>query len=130
MRVRACSLRVRARVDHIKAELEPASETKPYGLPSIREVLRVLISLLNPHDQQHTDSMRLMALSLLNVAFEIGGHSIGRFPVLRTLVADELCKYLFQVRKLSRTSELDLTSSIQISWHDPKIRPSCRLLYA
>jgi brefeldin A-resistance guanine nucleotide exchange factor 1 len=39
-----------------------------------------------------------MALGFLNVAFEIGGKSIGRFPVLRAMVADELCKYLFQVR--------------------------------
>lgn len=83
----------------VPADPEPPQQgLRPYGLPSIREVLRVLISLLNPHDQQHTDSMRLMALGLLNVAFEIGGKSIGRFPVLRAMVADELCKYLFQVR--------------------------------
>lgn len=80
---------------------QPMQETRSYGLPSIREILRVLISLLNPHDQQHTDSMRLMALGLLSVAFEIGGQSIGRFLVLRSLVADELCKYLFQVRQHS-----------------------------
>ena len=80
-------------------DAEPPQDSKPYGLPSLREILRVLISLLNPHDQQHTDSMRLMALGLLNVAFEIGGRSIGRFPLLRAMVADELCKYLFQVSK-------------------------------
>lgn len=91
-------------------EVETAvPETKPYGLPSIREILRVLISLLNPHDQQHTDSMRLMALGLLNVAFEIGGRSIGRFPVLRSLVADELCKYLFQVGETVLVSNVALT---------------------
>ena len=76
---------------------ESPQEPKSYGLPALREILRVLISLLNPHDQQHTDSMRLMALGLLNVAFEVGGKSIGRFPLLRAMVADELCKYLFQV---------------------------------
>ena len=72
----------------------------------------MLISLLNPHDQQHTDSMRLMALGLLNVAFEIGGKSIGRFPVLRAMVADELCKYLFQVRLIAhdgRSETVELT---------------------
>lgn len=66
-------------------------------MPSIRELLRVLISLLNPHDHQHTDTMRLMALSILNVAFEVGGRTIGRFETLRNFAVDELCKYLFQV---------------------------------
>ena len=45
--------------------------------------------------------MRLMALGLLNIAFEIGGQSIGRFPSLRAMVADHLCKHLFQVRSPS-----------------------------
>lgn len=43
--------------------------------------------------------MRLMALSILNVAFEVGGKSISRFEILRNLVADDFCKYLFQVWK-------------------------------
>lgn len=73
------------------------TEPKPFGLPSIRELLRVLISLLNPHDVQHTDTMRLMALSILNGAFEVGGKTIGKFEPLRNLAVDELCKYLFQV---------------------------------
>jgi brefeldin A-resistance guanine nucleotide exchange factor 1 len=72
-------------------------EVLPFGIASIQELLRVLISLLNPHDQQHTDSMRLMALGLLNIAFEVGGRSIGNFPSLRLMVADHLCKHLFQV---------------------------------
>lgn len=58
----------------------------------------MLISLLNPHDQQHTDTMRLMALGLLNFAFEVAGESMGRFASLRIMVADHLCKHLFQVR--------------------------------
>ncbi|CAJ0769732.1 16273_t:CDS:2, partial [Entrophospora sp. SA101] len=52
-------------------EEEKEMDPKPFGVPSIRELLRVLISLLNPHDHQHTDTMRLMALSILNVAFEL-----------------------------------------------------------
>ncbi|KAF9579932.1 GDP/GTP exchange factor for ARF, partial [Lunasporangiospora selenospora] len=58
---------------------------KSYGLPSIRELLRVLISLLNPHDQQHTDRMRLMALSILDVALETGGRSISRINLQQEL---------------------------------------------
>lgn len=69
----------------------------PYGLPSIKELLRVLVSLLNPFDTQHTDSMRLTSLGILNTAFEIAGESIGRFPSLRAMVSDDLCKHLFQL---------------------------------
>ncbi|BGP21002.1 GDP/GTP exchange factor for ARF [Rhodosporidiobolus nylandii] len=80
-----------------------ADQIEPYGLASLQELLRVLISLLNPHDQQHTDSMRLMALGLLNIAFEVGGRSMARFPTLRAMVADHLCKHLFQ----SWTTDVD-----------------------
>ncbi|GAA6009496.1 hypothetical protein JCM10207_003803 [Rhodosporidiobolus poonsookiae] len=77
----------------------PLQEIDPYGLPSLQELLRVLISLLNPHDPQHTDSMRLMALGLLGVAFEVGGRSMARFKTLRAMVADGLCKHLFQLAR-------------------------------
>ncbi|KAI1297610.1 GDP/GTP exchange factor for ARF [Mortierella claussenii] len=81
---------------------------KSYGLPSIRELLRVLISLLNPHDQQHTDRMRLMALSILDVALEVGGKSITRSPALMSLVADDMCKYLFQLARTDNIPTLTL----------------------
>ncbi|KAG0331630.1 GDP/GTP exchange factor for ARF [Podila humilis] len=82
---------------------------KSYGLPSIRELLRVLISLLNPHDQQHIDRMRLMALSILDVALEAGGRSITKFSVLMSLVADDMCKYLFQLARTDNLPILTLT---------------------
>ncbi|KAG0746337.1 hypothetical protein G6F57_000076 [Rhizopus arrhizus] len=82
---------------------------KPYGIPTIRELLRVLISLLNPHELKHTDSMRIMALKLLNIAFEVGGRSIGRFEILRSLVTDEFCKYAFQLAKTPSVPLLSLS---------------------
>ncbi|KAI8979713.1 hypothetical protein BDF20DRAFT_1000955 [Mycotypha africana] len=85
------------------------SNLKPYGLPAIRELLRVLISLLNPHEHKHTDSMRFMSLSILNVAFEVGGKSIARFESLRQLITDEFCKYVFQLAKSDSTSLLSLS---------------------
>ncbi|KAK8865894.1 hypothetical protein IAR55_001042 [Kwoniella newhampshirensis] len=71
----------------------------PYGLPTILELLRVLIALLNPSDQAHTDSMRLSALAILNSALEIGGASLGNWPELREGVRDEGCRYLFQLTR-------------------------------
>ncbi|KAG9071043.1 GDP/GTP exchange factor for ARF [Linnemannia hyalina] len=87
-------------------EVEPP---KSYGLPSIRELLRVLISLLNPQDQQHTDRMRLMALSILDVALEAGGRSITKFHALMALVSDDMCKHLFQLARTDNIPILALT---------------------
>ncbi|KAK4046649.1 GDP/GTP exchange factor for ARF [Microbotryomycetes sp. JL201] len=87
----------------LQLEEDDLLDMLPYGLASIQELLRVLVSLLNPHDQQHTDSMRLMALGLLNIAFEVAGQDIGRFTSLRTMVADHLCKHLFQLARYDNT---------------------------
>jgi brefeldin A-resistance guanine nucleotide exchange factor 1 len=81
----------------------PASEAsdeapiKPYSLPSIRELFRVLVDLLDPHDRQHADAMRVMALRIIDVALEVAGPSIAKHPSLATLAEDRLCRYLFQV---------------------------------
>lgn len=69
------------------------------GLPSILELLRVLINVLDPNDQQHTDSTRLIALGILNAAFEEAGPRIADFPSLEALVLDPGCKFLFQLAR-------------------------------
>ncbi|KAF9987686.1 GDP/GTP exchange factor for ARF [Modicella reniformis] len=98
------------RDDQVQTEaLLEAAPPKSYGLASIRELLRVLTSLLNPHDQQHTDRMRLMALNILDVALEVGGRSITKFETLMSLVADDMCKYLFQLARTDNIPILTLT---------------------
>lgn len=69
------------------------------GLPSILELLRVLVNVLDPNDQQHTDSTRLTALGVLNAAFEEAGTSIARYPSLKAIVVDSGCKFLFQLAR-------------------------------
>ncbi|OCF55504.1 Sec7 domain-containing protein [Kwoniella mangroviensis CBS 10435] len=91
--------------DKIAVELTPSLFT-PYGLPTILELLRVLIALLNPNDQAHTDSMRLSALAILNTALEVGGSSLGNWPELREGVRDEGCRYLFQLTRSDSPSLL------------------------
>lgn len=76
------------------------------GLPSILELLRVLINVLDPNDQQHTDSTRLIALGILNAAFEESGPRIAEFPSLEALVVDLGCKFLFQLARSENTSVL------------------------
>lgn len=70
---------------------------KPYGLPSIRELFRVLVDLLQPHSKQHGDGMRVMALRIIDVALEVAGPSIARHPSLAMLAKDDLCRHLFQL---------------------------------
>ncbi|BEJ15721.1 hypothetical protein CspHIS471_0503260 [Cutaneotrichosporon sp. HIS471] len=88
----------------------------PYGLPTMLELLRVLIALLNPSDKAHTDTMRLSALAVLNSALEVGGSSIGQWPELREGVRDEGCRYLFQLTRSDQAvilqSSLRTTSSL------------------
>lgn len=72
-------------------------DIKPYSLPSIRELLRVLVDLLDPHDRQHTDTMRVMALRIVDVALEVAGPSIASHPSLASLAKDTLCRHLFQL---------------------------------
>jgi brefeldin A-resistance guanine nucleotide exchange factor 1 len=75
-------------------------------LPSILELLRVLINVLDPNDQQHTDSTRLIALGILNAAFEEAGPCIAEFPSLAALVIDTGCKFLFQLARSENPSVL------------------------
>ncbi|XP_070398322.1 Golgi-specific brefeldin A-resistance guanine nucleotide exchange factor 1 isoform X4 [Nothobranchius furzeri] len=74
----------------------------PYGLPCLRELLRFLISLTNPHDRHNTDAMMHMGLQLLTVALE-SAH-IANYQSLLVLVKDELCRHMFQLLSLERMS--------------------------
>ncbi|KAL2120829.1 hypothetical protein VTJ04DRAFT_4856 [Mycothermus thermophilus] len=72
-------------------------DLRPYSLPSIRELFRVLVSFLDPHDRKHPDQMRVMALRIIHVALEVAGPSIARHPALATIAENQLCCYLFQL---------------------------------
>lgn len=78
------------------------------GLPSIIELLRVLVNVLDPNDQQHTDSTRLIALGILNAAFEESGSRIADFPSLEAIVLDSGCKFLFQLARSENIAVLHL----------------------
>ncbi|KAG6854954.1 hypothetical protein C0991_009777 [Blastosporella zonata] len=88
--------------------ITPGVDRPQYGLPSILELLRVLINVLDPMDQQHTDSTRLIALGILNAAFEESGPRIAEFSSLEVLILDPGCKYLFQLARSENASVLHL----------------------
>jgi len=79
------------------SEAEDDPPIKPYSLPSIRELFRVLVDLLDPHNGSHNATMRVMALRIINTALEVAGPSIAKHPSLATLAENELCRYLFQL---------------------------------
>uniref|UniRef100_A0A2D4K8X0 Mon2/Sec7/BIG1-like HUS domain-containing protein n=1 Tax=Micrurus paraensis TaxID=1970185 RepID=A0A2D4K8X0_9SAUR len=72
----------------------------PYGLPCIRELLRFLISLTNPHDRHNSEVMIHMGLQLLTVALELT--CVANCPSLLGLIKEELCRYLFQLLNMER----------------------------
>lgn len=86
------------------AELGPI---KPYSLPSIKELFRVLVDLLDPHDRQHNDTMRIMALRIVDVALEVAGPSIANHPTLADLAKDTLCRHLFQLTRSDNMAVLN-----------------------
>jgi brefeldin A-resistance guanine nucleotide exchange factor 1 len=79
------------------------------GLPSIVELLRVLINILDPNDRLHTDSTRLTALRILNTAFEVAGSHISAYPSLMVLIQDRGCKFLFQLARSDNPYMLHMT---------------------
>nr|CAI5834185.1 unnamed protein product [Callosobruchus analis] len=74
----------------------------PYGLASVRELFRFLISLCNPLDKQNTEVEIHLGLTLLTVAFEVGADSIGKYNTLLLLVKDDLCRNLLSLLNTER----------------------------
>lgn len=73
-------------------------DLRPYSLPSVRELFRVLVEFLNPNQRkQQPDTMIVMALRIIHVALEVAGPSIARHPALASVAQDRLCGYLFQL---------------------------------
>ena len=83
--------------EHSEANSEEEAIIKPYSLPSIRELFRVLVDLLQTHNRQHADAMRVMALRIIDVALEVAGPSLAKHPSLSTLARNDLCRHLFQL---------------------------------
>jgi brefeldin A-resistance guanine nucleotide exchange factor 1 len=98
----------------------------PYGLPSITELLRVLVNLLNPMDQQHTDSTRITSLRILNAALEVSGTRFGDYPSLSSIMFDHGCKYLFQLARSENPTVLYLSLRVISTLFDT-LRPHLKL---
>ncbi|CAE6422889.1 unnamed protein product [Rhizoctonia solani] len=117
---------------------EARPEPRPYGLPTVAEVLRVLINLLDPNDQQHTDTIRLTALGIITAALSTclpnsppnpeqqSPYILTQFPSLITLLADRGCRHLFLLAR-TETPALRLAALKAIATLFEVARPSLKL---
>lgn len=71
---------------------------EPHNSICVQELLRFLALICNPYDHQNTDVMRLISLSLLTVALEVGAKAVSNHPSLLTVIKDTLCRNLLSVR--------------------------------
>lgn len=85
----------------------PTPKLEPYSLKSIKELFRVLVNLLDPHDRTHNEAMRIMALRIVDVALEVAGPSIASNPSLAMHAKDGLCRHLFQLVRSEHISLLN-----------------------
>ena len=76
----------------------------PYGLPCVRELLRFLISLINPLERQNSEAMIQVGLRLLTIAVETAADVIAAVPSLLSLIQDETCRSLFSLLNSERLS--------------------------
>ncbi|SPO22511.1 related to golgi-specific brefeldin a-resistance guanine nucleotide exchange factor 1 [Ustilago trichophora] len=98
-----------AAADAETAQATAPIEIEPFGLPAILEVCRVIVSLLDPNNLQHTNTMRRLGMSMLISVLETSGRSIGDFPSLRALMQDTACKHLFTLARSDDTIPLSLS---------------------
>ncbi len=79
-------------------------DVESFGLPALTEILRVLVSLLDPRNTQNTDAMRLLAMTILTSLFETSGAAIVQFPTLRAILQDSACRHLLQLARSENSS--------------------------
>ncbi|KAF5727849.1 ARF guanine-nucleotide exchange factor GNOM [Tripterygium wilfordii] len=99
--------------------------TEPYGIPCMVEIFHFLCSLLNL--VEHTgmgsrsntvafdEDVPLFALSLINLAIELGGPAICHHPRLLSLIQDELFRNLMQFGLSMSTLILSMVCSIVLN---------------
>ena len=72
------------------AEEEASEGGPPHGVGALHEVLRFLVSLIDPAEAHNPLAVREFGLALLLVALQAGGASLGRVAPLAALLADDL----------------------------------------
>jgi len=71
-------------------------ENKPYGKGALVRVFAFLCSLINPHDERHSESIHVLGLQLLISVVEAQADLIEETPAILSLVCNEMSKFLLQ----------------------------------
>ena len=75
------------------ASTNGSSNYKAFGMPAILEFTRVIITLIDPKDLRHTDTLhRALALRLATRALEVGGQSLAKWVEAGFIIEKELEK--------------------------------------
>lgn len=74
---------------------------------AIVSIMRALSSMCNPRDS--TEHVCVLSLSLINIALEAGGDSLGLYPALVFVMQGDLCKHLLQNSQSQDLTILSLT---------------------
>jgi golgi-specific brefeldin A-resistance guanine nucleotide exchange factor 1 len=101
--------------DAWEEEVEPiplvsssASSSSPHaGEEAIVSIMRALSSMCNPRES--SEHVCVLSLSLINIALEAGGDSLGLYPALVSVMQGDLCKHLLQNSQSSDLTILSLT---------------------
>lgn len=72
----------------------------PFGLPAVKEIIRFVVSLLNPQDPHNTETMRLIALTVLQTIIETGASLIKDEDSLLKIMQSDGCRHLIMVCSL------------------------------
>lgn len=70
---------------------------RPHNIICVQDLLRFLASICDPYENQNTDVMIQISLSLLTVALEVGARSIPKYQSLLIIIKDALCRNLLSV---------------------------------
>ena len=88
---------------------DPSTKTveqtnKPFGIASLREIIRFLSSLITSHHlirekqpRVNTDAMRLLGIRLISVAVKEAGPRLSQFPSIMTIIRNEILCSIFQL---------------------------------
>ncbi|ORX61066.1 Sec7-domain-containing protein [Piromyces finnis] len=98
-------------------EQEKMEETFiPFGKPAILETLSVLVSLVNPKDKKHTDSIhRIVAIRLLNTVLEVGGQSLKKWIEIAEKVEKNLSSTNKNKHRRNSSVQIDPRKELKMS---------------
>ena len=94
------------------AESRGDGDHTPYGIETMRRVLKFLVKLMDPRREQTTPETVELGCRLVRTAFETAGANIGDHPPLVKVIQGELCKHLLQNSQTTNPMILSLTLRI------------------